>query len=59
MARALLSAFGIPANAPKDAVYPVGLPDGAFIPMVRLYWPKETPPSVLDGTWWPPVIQKS
>ena len=146
MARAWLSAFGIPANAPKDAVYPVGLtdadgqpldtskndyvihfaskddlppaqgfwsltmydseyffipnalnrytlserndlksnadgsidlylqkdnpgpdkesnwlpaPDGKFIPMFRLYWPKETSPSVLDGTWWPPVIQKS
>ncbi len=145
MARAWLSAFGIPANAPKDAVYPVGLadadgqpldaskhnyvirfaakddlppangfwsltmyddgyffvpnalnrytlsernqlktnadgsidlylqkenpgpekesnwlpaPDGPFIPMFRLYWPKETPPSVLDGTWWPPVIAK-
>ena len=145
MARAWLSAFGIPANAPKDAVYPVGLadadgqpldaskhdyvirfaskddlppangfwsltmydegyffipnplnrytlsernqlktnadgsidlylqrenpgpekesnwlpaPDGPFIPMFRLYWPKENPPSVLDGTWWPPVIGK-
>lgn len=146
MARAWLSAFGIPANAPKDAVYPVGLadadgqpldaskndyvirfaskddlppasgfwsltmydsgyffipnplnrytlsernqlktnadgsidlylqkdnpgpdkesnwlpaPDGPFIPMFRLYWPKENPPSVLDGSWWPPVIRKS
>jgi hypothetical protein len=146
MARAWLSAFGIPANAPKDAVYPVGLtdadgqpldtskhdyvirlapkddlppangfwsitmydsgyffipnplnrytlserndlkvnadgsidlylqkdnpgpdresnwlpaPDGAFIPMFRLYWPEETPPSVLDGTWWPPRITKA
>jgi hypothetical protein len=146
MARAWLSAFGIPANAPKDAVYPVGLtdsdgqpldaskhdyvihfaskddlppangfwsltmydsgyffvpnaldrytlserndlavnadgtidlylqkenpgpekesnwlpaPDGGFIPMFRLYWPKETPPSVLDGSWWPPVIAKA
>jgi hypothetical protein len=145
MARAWLSAFGIPANAPKDAVYPVGLtdadghpldasknnyvirfasrndlppangfwsltmydsgyffvpnalnrytlsernqlktnadgsidlylqkdnpgpdkesnwipaPDGAFIPMFRLYWPKESPPSVLNGSWWPPVIRK-
>jgi hypothetical protein len=143
MARAWLSAFGIPANAPKDAVYPVGLtdaegqpldaskndyvihfaskddlppangfwsltmydtdyffvpnalnrytlsmrndlktnaddsidlylqkdnpgpkkesnwlpaPDGGFIPMLRLYWPEETSPSVLDGSWWPPVI---
>lgn len=146
MARAWLAAFGIPANAPKDAVYPLALadadgqpldasknkyvirfasksdlppadgfwsltmydsgyffvpnplnrytlsernqlkanadgsielylqkdspgpdkeanwlpaPDGRFIPMFRLYWPKENPPSVLDGTWWPPVIRKS
>lgn len=145
MARAWLAAFGIPANAPKDAVYPVGVadadgdpldtskhnyvisfksekdlppakgfwsltmyddqyffvanplnrytlsernklkknadgsidlylqkdnpgpekesnwlpaPDAKFIPMFRLYWPDETPPSVLDGTWWPPVIRK-
>jgi hypothetical protein len=146
MARAWLAAFGIPANAPKDAVYVVGLtdadgqpldaahhkyvvrfkskndlppatgfwsltmyddqyffipnplnrytvsprnslkanPDGSidlylqkdnpgpdkesnwlpapaarFIPMFRLYWPNETPPSVLDGSWWPPAIQKN
>lgn len=146
MARAWLSAFGIPANAPKDAVYPIGLtdadgepldaskhdyvirfaskdhlppakgfwsltmydteyffipnalnrytlstrndlkvnadgsidlylqkdnpgpekeanwlpaPDGGFIPMFRLYWAEETPPSVLDGSWWPPVIAKA
>lgn len=30
---------------------------GKFIPMLRLYWPKETPPSILDGTWKPPAIQ--
>jgi hypothetical protein len=29
---------------------------GKFIPMLRLYWPKETPPSILDGTWKPPAI---
>ena len=23
----------------------------------RLYWPKETPPSILDGTWEPPPIK--
>jgi len=32
---------------------------GKFIPMLRLYWPKETPPSLLDGTWKPPAIQKA
>jgi hypothetical protein len=34
-------------------------PRGEFIPMLRMYWPKETPPSVLDGSWVPPRIQKT
>ena len=25
-------------------------PAGEFVLMMRLYWPKETPPSILDGT---------
>lgn len=33
-------------------------PPGQFILMMRLYWPKTTPPSILDGTWSvPPVVQ--
>jgi hypothetical protein len=32
-------------------------PKAKFIPMLRLYWPKETPPSILDGTWKPPAIK--
>ena len=32
-------------------------PRAKFIPMIRLYWPKETPPSIIDGTWKPPSIQ--
>jgi len=31
-------------------------PKAQFIPMMRLYWPKETPPSILDGSWTPPAI---
>lgn len=31
-------------------------PKAAFIPMLRLYWPKETPPSLIGGTWKPPAI---
>ncbi len=34
-------------------------PDGRFIPMLRLYWPKETPPSIVDGTWKIPAIKKT
>jgi hypothetical protein len=33
-------------------------PTGKFITMLRLYWPKETPPSIIDGTWKIPGIQK-
>ena len=29
-----------------------------LVNLLRLYWPKETPPSILDGTWQPPPIQK-
>ncbi len=31
-------------------------PKGKFVPMLRLYWPKDTPPSIIDGTWKPPAI---
>jgi len=27
--------------------------------MMRLYWPKETPPSILDGTWKPPEVKQA
>ena len=33
-------------------------PKGEFIPMLRMYWAKEKPPTVLDGSWVPPRIQK-
>jgi hypothetical protein len=33
-------------------------PAGRFIPMLRLYWPKEESPSILDGSWQIPAITK-
>ena len=33
-------------------------PKGKFIPMLRLYWPNETPPSILDGSWKPPALKR-
>jgi uncharacterized protein (TIGR03000 family) len=33
-------------------------PKGDFILMLRMYWPKESPPSILDGTWKAPPVQK-
>lgn len=32
-------------------------PNGAFVLMMRLYWPKDTPPSIIDGTWSPPAAK--
>jgi hypothetical protein len=34
-------------------------PAAGFIPMLRMFWPKEGPPSILDGSWSPPVIRKN
>lgn len=31
-------------------------PNGPFVLMLRMYWPSETPPSILDGSWKPPAI---
>jgi hypothetical protein len=33
-------------------------PNGPFVLMLRLYWPKENPPSLLDGTWKPPAVTR-
>jgi hypothetical protein len=34
-------------------------PKGKFILMMRMYWPKEKAPSILDGTWKPPAVKKA
>ncbi|KAA0108240.1 DUF1254 domain-containing protein [Mycolicibacterium sp. P9-22] len=33
-------------------------PTGKFNLMLRLYWPTETPPSIIDGTWKPPAVAR-
>jgi hypothetical protein len=33
-------------------------PPGAFIPMLRLYWPNDTAPSILDASWRPPPLKR-
>ena len=33
-------------------------PKGNFIPMLRMYWPKANAPSILNGTWNPPAVEK-
>jgi hypothetical protein len=34
-------------------------PAGKFILMMRLYWPNENDPSILDGTWTIPEVKKA
>jgi hypothetical protein len=34
-------------------------PRGKFVLCIRMYWPKEQPPSILDGSWKPPAVQKA
>jgi hypothetical protein len=34
-------------------------PAGKFILMLRLYWPREKPPSLLDGTWVIPAVRQA
>jgi hypothetical protein len=31
---------------------------GKFILMMRLYWPREKAPSIIDGTWKPPAVKR-
>jgi hypothetical protein len=33
-------------------------PSDNFILMMRMYWPREAPPSILDGSWKPPPVLK-
>jgi hypothetical protein len=33
-------------------------PSGKFILMMRLYWPKEKDPSIINGSWTPPPVKK-
>lgn len=33
-------------------------PKGDFLPMLRMYWPTERGPSILDGSWKPPAVVK-
>jgi hypothetical protein len=33
-------------------------PNGRFVLMLRLYWPREQPPSIIDGTWKPAAVKR-
>jgi hypothetical protein len=44
-------------GADKEANW-LPAPKGDFIPMIRMYWPNEKSPSILNGSWAPPQIKK-
>ena len=45
-------------GADKEANW-LPAPKGKFIPMLRLYWPQDAPPSILDGSWTPPAVKRA
>ena len=45
-------------GADKEANW-LPAPKGDFIPMLRMYWPKEASPSILNGTWKVPSVVKT
>jgi hypothetical protein len=45
-------------GADKEANW-LPAPKGPFLPMLRMYWPKEASPSILNGSWTPPRIVKA
>jgi len=62
----------MPPRIPIEALEQIGFvdhaegicvaPDGTVYLVMRLYWPKDSPPSILppgEGTWKPPGIMAS
>ena len=45
-------------GADKEANW-LPAPKGEFIAMLRMYWPKEASPSILNGTWKVPPVAKA
>lgn len=44
-------------GADKEANW-LPAPKGQFIAMLRMYWPKDASPSILNGSWTPPRVMK-
>jgi hypothetical protein len=45
-------------GADKEANW-LPAPKGPFIAMLRMYWPKDAAPSILNGTWKVPRVVKA
>jgi hypothetical protein len=46
-----------PPGVDKEANW-LPAPKGEFIPMLRMYWPKDQSPSILNSSWKPPAVVK-
>jgi hypothetical protein len=44
-------------GADKEANW-LPAPKGPFLPLLRMYYPKATSPSILDGSWQIPAVVK-
>jgi hypothetical protein len=44
-------------GADKEANW-LPAPPGGFNITLRMYWPKDLPPSILDGSWKPPAVKQ-
>ncbi len=47
-----------PPSANKEA-NGLPAPKGPFIPVLRMYWPKEKDPTIINGTWKVPPVMKT
>jgi hypothetical protein len=45
-------------GADKEANW-LPAPKSDFLPMLRMYWPRKNAPSILNGTWKPPPVEKT
>ena len=47
-----------PPGPDKEANW-LPAPKSDFVLMLRMYWPKQKDPSILDGSWKPPPVEKA
>ena len=47
-----------PPGADREANW-LPAPEGGFNMTMRMYWPKDQSPSIIDGSWKPPAVQNS
>jgi hypothetical protein len=47
-----------PPGQDKEANW-LPAPKGDFVLMLRMYWPKQKDPSIINGTWKPPAVERT